>query len=137
MCPALVGVEFTGHLPACVPRLQRLPISLPELVESAPSLTADGSIILGRRDSKVFLLDKRTGRGVHTLSNAAEALEDHSSSFGERGQQLGASSVVAQDIGLLFAQQILRPPGPDGCHSRVCRQWLASGVTNCTSGTDC
>lgn len=63
--------------------LQRLPISLPELVESAPSLTADGSLILGRRDSKVFLLDRRTGRSVHTLSNAADALEDHSGSLGE------------------------------------------------------
>lgn len=81
-------------IPACVLRLQRLPISLPELVESAPSLTADGSIILGRRDSKVFLVDKRTGRGVHTLSNAAEALEDHSSSLGEWRQQLRAGSSI-------------------------------------------
>jgi hypothetical protein len=61
---------------------QRLPISLPELVESAPSMTADGSILLGSRDSKVFLLDRRTGRSVQTLSNAA-ALEDHSSSLGK------------------------------------------------------
>mgnify|MGYP001807107570 CR=1 FL=1 len=70
--------------PAFLPP-QRLPISLPELVESAPSLTADGSIILGSRDSKVFLLDRRTGRSVTTLSNAAEALEDHSSTLGEGG----------------------------------------------------
>jgi hypothetical protein len=45
-------------------------------------MTADGSILLGSRDSKVFLLDRRTGRSVQTLSNAA-ALEDHSSSLGK------------------------------------------------------
>jgi hypothetical protein len=33
--------------------LQRLPITLPELVEAAPSMTADGSLILGRRRSQV------------------------------------------------------------------------------------
>ena len=64
--------------------LQRLPISLPELVDAAPSLTADGSIILGRRESKVFLLDKHTGRSVSTISNAADALEDHSEALGEQ-----------------------------------------------------
>eukprot|EP00878_Enallax_costatus_P018795 GHUV01019807.1.p1 GENE.GHUV01019807.1~~GHUV01019807.1.p1 ORF type:complete len:727 (+),score=262.17 GHUV01019807.1:265-2445(+) len=70
------------------PGLERLPISLPELVDAAPSLTADGSIILGRRESKVFLLDKRTGRSVSTISNAADALEDHS---GALGLSLGVS----------------------------------------------
>lgn len=64
--------------------LQRLAISLPDLVDAAPSLTADGSIILGRRESKVFLLDKLTGRSVSTISNAADALEDHSGALGER-----------------------------------------------------
>lgn len=64
---------------------QRLPMSLPELVEAAPSLTADGSIILGRRESKVFLLDKRTGRSITTLGNAADALEDHTGAMGAWG----------------------------------------------------
>jgi hypothetical protein len=62
---------------------QRLPISLPELVDAAPSLTADGSLILGSRDSKVFALDRRSGRSVSTLSNLPESLEDHSGSLGE------------------------------------------------------
>lgn len=31
----------------------------------------------------MFLLDRRTGRSVHTITNAAEALEDHSGSLGE------------------------------------------------------
>lgn len=86
---------------------QRLPISLPELVESAPSLTSDGSIILGKRDSKVFLLDRRTGRTLHTLSNAADALEDHSSSLGEQSRQAGASKqaqVVAHTAERMRAQ---------------------------------
>lgn len=73
-------------MPACLPcaprPTQRLPISLPELVEAAPSLTADGSIILGRRESKVFVVDRRTGRRLSTISNAADALEDHTSTLG-------------------------------------------------------
>lgn len=77
----------TARVPqACtlaVVSLQRLPISLPELVDAAPSLTADGSIIMGRRESKVFLLDKRTGQPLSTISNAADALEDHSGALGE------------------------------------------------------
>jgi serine/threonine-protein kinase/endoribonuclease IRE1 len=76
--------------------LQRLPMSLPELVEAAPSLTADGSIILGRRESKVFLLDKRTGRSITTLGNAADALEDHTGAMGGLAiRQYDATAVIA------------------------------------------
>eukprot|EP00775_Hariotina_reticulata_P013052 gene13052-13179_t len=80
------------------PALERLPISLPELVESAPSLTADGSVILGKRESKVFLVDRHTGRSITTLSNAAEALEDHTGSF-------GLSAVLAQGDVLFLGRQ--------------------------------
>ena len=57
---------------------QRLPISLPELVEAAPSMTADGSIILGRRQSKIYALDKHTGQVLYVIADAEEELEDHS-----------------------------------------------------------
>jgi hypothetical protein len=59
----------------------------------------------------VFLLDKRTGRGVHTLSNAAEALEDHSSSLGEQlgtatgAKQCGSSRVCAASSSASFEMQ--------------------------------
>jgi hypothetical protein len=58
--------------------LQRLPISLPELVEAAPSMTADGSIIMGRRQSKIYALDKHTGQALYVIADAQEELEDHS-----------------------------------------------------------
>jgi hypothetical protein len=49
------------------PPWQRLPLSLPELVAAAPSLTADGSLIVGRRESRVFVLDRNTGQPLATL----------------------------------------------------------------------
>jgi len=58
--------------------IERLPISLPELVEAAPSMTADGSIILGRRQSKIYALDKHTGQALYVIADAEEELEDHS-----------------------------------------------------------
>ena len=51
---------------------QRLPITLPELVEASPSLTDDGSIIVGNRKSSVFMLDVVTGRLVQALSGSLE-----------------------------------------------------------------
>lgn len=62
--------------------LQRLPVTLPELVDAAPSLTADGSVLLGRRDSSVLLLDAATGRHLLTLSNTDDTLEDHNIALG-------------------------------------------------------
>uniref|UniRef100_A0A383VZQ0 non-specific serine/threonine protein kinase n=1 Tax=Tetradesmus obliquus TaxID=3088 RepID=A0A383VZQ0_TETOB len=98
------GLYAYGTAQQASPGLQRLPMSLPELVEAAPSLTADGSIILGRRESKVFLLDKRTGRSITTLGNAADALEDHTgamgllSNAGEHVLVLGRQDYVVRSV---------------------------------------
>lgn len=46
-------LTFIQNANSLVVTAQRLPMSLPELVEAAPSLTADGSIILGRREQGV------------------------------------------------------------------------------------
>lgn len=37
-------------------------------MQAAPSLTADGSLIVGRRESRVFVLDRRTGQQLATLT---------------------------------------------------------------------
>ncbi len=62
------AVGVTSHHHAA----QRLPITLPELVESSPSLTEDGSIIVGNRKSSVIMLDVATGRLVQSLSGTLE-----------------------------------------------------------------
>ncbi|GIL56944.1 hypothetical protein Vafri_12226, partial [Volvox africanus] len=51
------------------PTLERLPISLPELVDTSPSLTDDGFIITGERRSLVFALDRRTGDLLHVFND--------------------------------------------------------------------
>lgn len=55
---------------------QRLPVTLPDLVAAAPSLTDDGSVILGERRSTVYLLDAATGRLLQALSNSKTSTLD-------------------------------------------------------------
>ena len=52
--------------------MQRLPITMKELVEASPSLTDDGSIIVGNRKSSVYMLDVTSGRLVQMLSGSLE-----------------------------------------------------------------
>jgi outer membrane protein assembly factor BamB len=51
-----------------LPALQKLPLSAPELVESSPSLTTDGAVVMGVRRSSVVALDRVDGRTVWTFS---------------------------------------------------------------------
>jgi len=51
-----------------LPILQKLPLSAPELVESSPSLTMDGAVVMGVRRSSVVALDRADGRTVWTFS---------------------------------------------------------------------
>lgn len=80
--------------------LQRLPLTLPELVQAAPSLTADGSLIVGRRESRVFVLDRSTGRPLATLSSDGG---DQSGQLAWAG--LSASGAAALDGLLLVGRQ--------------------------------
>ncbi|KAK9861488.1 hypothetical protein WJX84_008156 [Apatococcus fuscideae] len=41
--------------------VEKLPVTVPELVESSPSLAADGSLVIGSRHTNVYLLDAKTG----------------------------------------------------------------------------
>lgn len=63
--------------------LEKLPISLPELVDAAPSLTNDGSVVLGTRQTTLYVLERSSGRLLHVWSNDNRGLEDHAS-VGER-----------------------------------------------------
>lgn len=67
--PSLAAVP--PHRLCCV---QRLPLTLPELVQSSPSRADDGSIVVGTRVSSVFLLHKGTGQLVRLLSGVSGAL---------------------------------------------------------------
>ncbi|GFR44013.1 hypothetical protein Agub_g5168 [Astrephomene gubernaculifera] len=54
-------------------KLERLPISLPELVAASPSVTHDGSLITGARSTEVLLLDRLTGKRLGGGAAAAGA----------------------------------------------------------------
>lgn len=41
--------------------LQRLPLSVPQLVSASPSATEDGGLVLGSHHSSVYVVDARTG----------------------------------------------------------------------------
>lgn len=51
---------------------QRLPITLPDLVDASPSLTDDGSLIVGQRMSSVFVLDAVSGQPLRVLTGNAD-----------------------------------------------------------------
>ena len=55
--------------------VQRLGITLPELVESSPSLADDGSLVLGSRMSTVYALDRATGALMRLVSGVAGTLD--------------------------------------------------------------
>eukprot|EP00967_Tisochrysis_lutea_P063282 scaffold81570_cov17-Tisochrysis_lutea.AAC.1 len=67
------------HEPHCVysecPTSQKLPLTLPELVSSSPSMTDDGSIVLGMRANNVFMLDMATGQLLRMLTGLAGTVD--------------------------------------------------------------
>eukprot|EP00798_Chlamydomonas_sp_ICE-L_P020836 gene20836-27668_t len=58
-------------------KLERLPVTLPELVDASPSLTDDGSVILGKRVTTLFLVDRRTGDLLKVLSDVSFWMDDY------------------------------------------------------------
>lgn len=66
--------------------LERLPITLPDLVDASPSLADDGSVILGNRRSMLYLVDRNTGKLIRSISDFHGILdEDTSTGFAARG----------------------------------------------------
>jgi len=59
-------------------RLERLPVSLPELVSASPSMADDGSVVMGSRLTTLFVLHRGTGRLVRLMSGLTGTLEDPS-----------------------------------------------------------
>ena len=54
--------------------LQRLPLSVPQLVSASPSATEDGGLVLGSRHSSVYVVDARTGTLLNILPADAATL---------------------------------------------------------------
>lgn len=51
--------------------VQKLPVTVPELVSSSPSLAADGSLVIGSQHTSVYLLDAKTGLLDHMFVDVA------------------------------------------------------------------
>eukprot|EP00951_Prasinocladus_malaysianus_P039321 scaffold439663_cov31-Prasinocladus_malaysianus.AAC.1 len=70
--------------------LQKLPVGVPELVEMSPSVAADDALLLGSKQTTVFVLDRRTGRLLKTFSSWDSSLlmdpEEDEQKLGKRGQ---------------------------------------------------
>lgn len=47
--------------------LQRLPASVQEVVDMSPSLTSDGAVVLGTRQTTVMLVDPVSGRVIRSF----------------------------------------------------------------------
>ena len=73
---------------------QKLPVTVPELVESSPSLAADGSLVIGSRHTNVYLLDANTGLLDHMFLDVASL---SSSLDGLSGQQQYKPQAPKQD----------------------------------------
>ena len=56
--------------------MQRLPHSVAELVESAPSLSKEGALLLGSRHTTVFVIEAATGELVRIFSEAGGDLTE-------------------------------------------------------------
>jgi serine/threonine-protein kinase/endoribonuclease IRE1 len=64
--------------------LERLPLTLPDLVEAAPSVAPDGSMVVGSRRSRILVLDQATGVLLRTIS--AEGGEEEVVGKGEEAE---------------------------------------------------
>lgn len=52
--------------------LQRIPATVPQLVEASPSATEDGALLMGSHRSSVYVVDARTGALLRVLPPYAE-----------------------------------------------------------------
>jgi outer membrane protein assembly factor BamB len=67
------GVDGTVFAHAADQKLRRLPITVKDLVAKSPFQTADGTLLVGRKESRVFVLDRRTGAVLRAFGdNVAE-----------------------------------------------------------------
>lgn len=75
---------------ACLAAAQRLPLSVQEVVEEAPSLTEDGALVVGSRTTTVFLVDPSTGRLERAFLEYGGGLAEINNAVGARSALLQA-----------------------------------------------
>ena len=56
--------------------MQRLPATVPQLVEASPSATEDGALLLGSHRSSVFVVDAKKGTLLRVLAPHGEGMPD-------------------------------------------------------------
>ncbi|CAD7695128.1 unnamed protein product [Ostreobium quekettii] len=75
-------------------KIERLGITVPELVENSPSLSDDGSMILGSQSSTVFYVDIQSGELLRTFSSKDVVDADQFSNLGGMNKEISRSSIL-------------------------------------------
>ena len=58
--------------------MQRLPATVPQLVEASPSVAEDGAVLTGTHQSSVYVIDSKTGHLLRVLpSHGKQMLAQH------------------------------------------------------------
>ncbi|GMH33163.1 hypothetical protein BSKO_00997 [Bryopsis sp. KO-2023] len=76
-------------------KIERMSVTIPELVETSPSLTMDGSVIIGSQTATLFYLDIKTGELVRAFSS------DSHSGLPNMGGPLDGSSAEDKELLLM------------------------------------
>ena len=71
--------------------MQRLPASVPELVEASPSVAEDGAVLTGTHQSSVYVVDGKTGNLLRVLPSPRKQMLDQYSPGGMQTGNLGRS----------------------------------------------
>jgi hypothetical protein len=104
---------------------QKLPVTVPELVELSPSITVDNALVLGSKQTTVFMLDRRTGKLLKTFSSQDSAtllnaeLDNEKTGEAHISFAEHALSLDEMSFGLLCAGIMLNPFAPQACWSQA------------------
>lgn len=71
--PGADGSLYTYQQDGEAAGVQKLPVTMPELVELSPSITVDNALVLGSKQTTVFVLDRRSGRLLKSFSTQDSA----------------------------------------------------------------
>lgn len=63
--------------------VQRMSVTIPELVDNSPSVTADGSVIIGGQSAALYYLDLDTGKLMNSFSSSNEGMASTDGQLGE------------------------------------------------------
>uniref|UniRef100_A0A8C8AA13 Serine/threonine-protein kinase/endoribonuclease IRE1 n=1 Tax=Otus sunia TaxID=257818 RepID=A0A8C8AA13_9STRI len=65
------GERFSGSMSTLLSLLQKLPFTIPELVQSSPCRSSDGVLYTGKKQDTWFIVDPKSGEKQTTLSTEA------------------------------------------------------------------